>query len=165
MQCWHLNPRPFDHESPNITTTPGQPNLTQVSIQEQYNSCRRSTVDLMKQFTTQFSQTLTVHFATQWIRLRLPTCRPRFESQAHHICFYHLVIVKVVLYLSCEKNENKQKEAGIGPFKKHVQKMPWKSLQDVLDLPQAIILTWDCLNGLLTVLGDPKSKKDTAYYV
>ena len=32
MQCWHVNPRPFDHESPNITTTPGQPNLTQVSI-------------------------------------------------------------------------------------------------------------------------------------
>ena len=32
IQCWHLNPQPFDHESPNITTTPGQPNLTQVSI-------------------------------------------------------------------------------------------------------------------------------------
>ena len=29
-----------------------------------------------------------------------------------------LSIVKVVLYLSCEKNENKQKEAGFGPFKK-----------------------------------------------
>ena len=25
-------------------------------------------------------------------------------------------IVKFVLYLSCEKNENKQKEAGLGPF-------------------------------------------------
>ena len=120
MQCWHLNPRPFDHESPNITTTPGQPNLTQVSIQEQYNSCRRSTVDLMKQFTTQFSQTLTVHFATQWIRLRLPTCRPRFESQAHHICFYHLVIVKVVLYLSCEKNENKQKRPYLAHLKRKI---------------------------------------------
>ena len=30
-------------------------------------------------------------------------------------------LVKFVLYLSlhCEKNENKQKEAGFGPFKKH----------------------------------------------
>ena len=27
-------------------------------------------------------------------------------------------IVKFVLYLSCEKNENKQKEAGLGPFNK-----------------------------------------------
>ena len=25
-------------------------------------------------------------------------------------------IVKFVLYMSCEKNENKQKEAGFGPF-------------------------------------------------
>ena len=24
-----------------------------------------------------------------------------------------------MLYLSCEKNKNKQKEAGFGPFKKH----------------------------------------------
>ena len=29
-------------------------------------------------------------------------------------------IVKFVLYLSCEKNENKQKEAGLGPFLKHI---------------------------------------------
>ena len=34
----------------------------------------------------------------QWIRLRLPSYRPGFESQALH--------------------QNKQKEAGIGPFKK-----------------------------------------------
>ena len=40
-----------------------------------------------------------------WFRLRLPSCGPRFESQAHHLCFF-------------QKNENKQKEAGIGPFKK-----------------------------------------------
>ena len=24
----------------------------------------------------------------QWIRLRQPSCRPRFESQAHHLCFF-----------------------------------------------------------------------------
>ena len=28
-------------------------------------------------------------------------------------------IVKIVLSFSCEKNENKQKEAGFGPFSKH----------------------------------------------
>ena len=28
-------------------------------------------------------------------------------------------MVKYVLYFSCEKNENKQKEAGFGPFKGH----------------------------------------------
>ena len=27
-------------------------------------------------------------------------------------------IIKIVLYWSCEKNENKQKEAGFGPFLK-----------------------------------------------
>ena len=55
----------------------------------------------------------------QWIRLRLPSCRPGFESQAHHLCFFSIYIVQIV-YLSfeleCEKNENKRKEAGIGPF-------------------------------------------------
>ena len=24
----------------------------------------------------------------QWIRLRLPSCRPRFESQVRHLCFF-----------------------------------------------------------------------------
>ena len=26
----------------------------------------------------------------QWIRLCLPSCRPGFDSQAHHLCFNHL---------------------------------------------------------------------------
>ena len=30
------------------------------------------------------------------------------------------IIVNLVLYLSCEKNKNKQKEAGFGPLKKLV---------------------------------------------
>ena len=33
----------------------------------------------------------------QWIRLRLPSCRPGFESQAHHLCF-HQFIKKCVLW-------------------------------------------------------------------
>ena len=27
----------------------------------------------------------------QWIRLRLPSCRPGFESQAHHLCFHQFI--------------------------------------------------------------------------
>ena len=51
----------------------------------------------------------------QWIRLRLPSCRPGFESQAHHLCFFNLYLS---FELECEKNENQQKEAMIGPFLK-----------------------------------------------
>ena len=46
-----------------------------------------------------------------WFRLRLPSCDPRFKSQAHHLHFFQFV-----LKLYREKNENKQKEAGIGLF-------------------------------------------------
>ena len=51
----------------------------------------------------------------QWIHLRLPSCHPGFESQARHL---HFFISEIVLYLSLEKKENKQKEAEFGPFKK-----------------------------------------------
>ena len=52
----------------------------------------------------------------QWFRLRLPSCGPGFESQAHHLRFFQFVLLKLLLEL--EKNENKQKEAGIGPYLK-----------------------------------------------
>ena len=42
----------------------------------------------------------------------LPISLPRFESKAHHQSF----LVKFVVYLSCEKNENKEKEVGFGHF-------------------------------------------------
>ena len=45
----------------------------------------------------------------QWIHLRLPSCRPNIPSML--LTF----IVKFVLYLPCEKNENKQKVAPLGP--------------------------------------------------
>ena len=41
----------------------------------------------------------------QWIRLRLPSCRPGFESQAHHPRFYHNS--QYVPYLSCERNKKR----------------------------------------------------------
>ena len=48
----------------------------------------------------------------QRIHLCHPSCRHRFNSRAHHQCFYHYS--QFVLHLSCETNENKQKEAGFG---------------------------------------------------
>ena len=56
----------------------------------------------------------------QWNRLRLPSCRPGFESQARNLRFLFIVFV---LYLSCEKNENKQKRGRVWPiFKKKKKK-------------------------------------------
>ena len=50
----------------------------------------------------------------QWIHLRLPSCHPGFESQAHHLCFYHFIFE-----LCCvEKTKIHQKEARIDPLKK-----------------------------------------------
>ena len=49
-----------------------------------------------------------------WFCLCLPSCGPRFESQAHHLRFFQFVLLK----LYQENNENKQKDAEIGPFKK-----------------------------------------------
>ena len=46
-------------------------------------------------------------------------CGPGFESQAHHLRLFQFVLLKLLLEL--EKNENKRKEAGIGPyFKKNI---------------------------------------------
>ena len=43
---------------------------------------------------------------------------PGFESQAHHLCFIQFMLLKLLLGL--KKNENKQKEAGIGPYFKRM---------------------------------------------
>ena len=50
-----------------------------------------------------------------WILLCLPSCHLRFESQAHHLRFYHLQSK-----LSWEKNKNKQKDARFAPSKNFV---------------------------------------------
>ena len=47
-----------------------------------------------------------------WFCLHLPSCGPGFESQAHHLCFFQFILLK----LYRENDENKQKEARIGPF-------------------------------------------------
>ena len=47
-----------------------------------------------------------------WFHLRLPSCSTGTQSQAQHIRFFQFVLLK----LYQEIDENKQKEAGIGPF-------------------------------------------------
>ena len=59
----------------------------------------------------------------QWIRLRLPSCRPRFESQAHHLRFFQFILFKLYichLNWSVKRTKIKEKEAGIGPLKKTI---------------------------------------------
>ena len=48
----------------------------------------------------------------QWYHLRLPSCGRGFESQAHHLCFFHLY------YWNCNEIRTKinKKEAGKDPF-------------------------------------------------
>ena len=58
----------------------------------------------------------------QWICLCLPSCCPRFDSQACHQRFFS-IIVEFVLYLSMrcwEKNKNKQKRGRIWPILKNL---------------------------------------------
>ena len=53
----------------------------------------------------------------QWIRLRLPFCRPGFESKANHLSFYFIYSqICAILSLYCEKNENKKKRLGLAHF-------------------------------------------------
>ena len=49
----------------------------------------------------------------QWISLRPQSCAPGFESQAKTSMFFQFVTV-----FWCEKDDDKQKEAGIGLYVK-----------------------------------------------
>ena len=55
----------------------------------------------------------------QWIHLRL---FPAAQGSSPKHAIYAFSFIVIVLYLSCEKNENKQKEAGFGPFKSNKKK-------------------------------------------
>ena len=65
-------------------------------------------VEWMKRYRTE------QNINAPWFRLCLPSCGPGFESQAHHLRFFSICIIEIVM----KSNENKQKEAMIGPFKK-----------------------------------------------
>ena len=52
----------------------------------------------------------------QWFCLCPQSCGPGFKSHAHYPCFIQFILLS--FELNYKKNENKQKETGIGPFKK-----------------------------------------------
>ena len=52
----------------------------------------------------------------QWIRLRPPSCRPVFESHAHHQCFYQLIFD----LCHVEKTKINKKSPGLAHFFKKV---------------------------------------------
>ena len=47
----------------------------------------------------------------QWIRLRLPSCCNRFESQAHHLCFHQFIEL-----CNVEKTKINKKGLGLAHF-------------------------------------------------
>ena len=51
-----------------------------------------------------------------WIRLYLPSCHPRFESQAHHLCFYHLWYLCYICHVKSTKINKKR--PGLAHLKK-----------------------------------------------
>ena len=70
--------------------------------------------DMRHLLTAECKQKMMVAAIAPWFRLRLPSCGPGFESQAHYLCFFQFILLK----LYQENNKNKQKEAGIGPYLK-----------------------------------------------
>ena len=42
-------------------------------------------------FIIQWHIIIKIKLRTKWIRLRLPFCRPGFESEAHHLCFHEFI--------------------------------------------------------------------------
>ena len=52
----------------------------------------------------------------QWICLHLPFCRPGFESQAHHLRFYHLKYLCNICRVKRPKIN--QKRSGLANFLK-----------------------------------------------
>ena len=55
----------------------------------------------------------------QWICLRLPSGGPWFKSQVLHLRFVHLKYIVL-------KDENKQKEAGFGPYLETSDSKAWE---------------------------------------
>ena len=51
----------------------------------------------------------------QWIRLRLPFCRPGFDSQTCNLCFFSL-ICDLFVHAMWEKNQKSKKRPGLALF-------------------------------------------------
>ena len=65
------------------------------------------------------------------VDLSVPTILlPGFESQAHHPCFYHLQYLRYICHV--KRTKIKQKEAGLGPFKKHFKDLSFVKSTNIL---------------------------------
>ena len=59
----------------------------------------------------------------QWIRLRLPSCRPGFESQAHQQCFFKFILFKLYichLIWNVKRTKLNEKLPGLAHFFKKI---------------------------------------------
>ena len=90
----------------------------QIDFSQGHDSINQSIVLSFIKFLETFGQLWGAAVA-QWIRLHHPSCRPGFESQAQHLCFYQFELGRV------EKTKNKQKT---GTFLKNFGPTPVTSL-------------------------------------
>ena len=59
----------------------------------------------------------------QWIRLRLPSCGPGFESQAHHPCIFQFIWFKFKMNFIAKRKRTKiSKKAHVSNIKKSAAK-------------------------------------------
>ena len=61
----------------------------------------------------------------QWICLRFPSCRPRFESQAHHLLFLKKT------YMNMHMKAHRPQDMDEGPFLVQVMIFEWQLGQTV----------------------------------
>ena len=66
------------------------------SLVDDFGLCGQSHWREFLRFEETFTRKL-LHLAiAEWIRLRLPSCCPRFKSQAHHPCFHQFILICVM---------------------------------------------------------------------
>ena len=69
------------------------------SAVRRWNTCRRKSTARLKHLKTDQKNFQRWDAAiAQWIRLSLPFCRPGFECQAHHVCFFQFISYKLYIF-------------------------------------------------------------------
>ena len=53
----------------------------------------------------------------QWSRLRLPFCRPWLECQAHHLHFYHTIVVNMCYICHVKRTKKNKKRPDLADLK------------------------------------------------
>ena len=106
-----IRPTNFGTRVPPITTRPGVP-APSTEVLGPMNSAMSNRNVLNEIFELLAIDKTITHEITNneadiapWFRLHLPSCGPRFESQAYYLCFcqFKLLKLKLFLLLECEK--------------------------------------------------------------